>query len=147
MNEQFFQLFRIAIVGLCVFVAAFLIIPTVSNISKSTDAKNWTTYSGVVTSAPQSAGGVYSSLYGRSVMQPLEYEYEIHGRLVKANQIGYGITQPPASLKSGDSISVYVNPANENDSVIVVGVIKMHWVKLLIGFAFVVLGKVLWRRM
>jgi hypothetical protein len=147
MNEQQYKLFRLVIFGLCIFAAAMLLIPTLSQVSKSIEAKHWQIYKGVIISLNDSNTGIYAMRYGNPGTHVIEYEYEIHGNVLKGNVIGYGMSRPDSSLRSGDLINVYVNPDNNTEAVIAVGISKGHLFKLVVSFAFVALGAFLWRRM
>lgn len=147
MNEQQYKLFRLVIFGLCIFAAAMLLIPTLSQLSKSIEAKNWQPHNGVITSLNENNTGIYAMRYGSPGAHIIEYEYEIEGNPVKGNRVGYGISRPDSSLKSGDSVRVYVNSDNSAEAVIAVGIAKGHLFKIMVSFAFVAVGAFLWRRM
>lgn len=137
--EKKYQRLRSLFFGLCVLAAGMLFLSSLSNLQKSTAAAQWRQYDGVVTREP----GRGVNYFGGSF---LEYRYEVDGKRYQGTRIGFGISRPKTQLKNGQRLRVYVNPANNNEAVIAVGIVRSHFIGLVFSAAFMWLGFVIWRR-
>lgn len=137
--EKKYQRLRSLFFGLCVLAAGMLFLSSLSNMQKSAAAAQWRQYEGVVTSELRRSVNYFGGSF-------LEYRYEIDGKQYQGTRIGFGISRPPTELKNGQRMRVYVNPENNNDAVIAVGVVRSHFIGLVFSAAFMWLGFVIWRR-
>jgi hypothetical protein len=106
---------------------------------KSRTAANWTVYEGVVTRELSCGLNYFGGTW-------LEYSYEVNGNTYQGTEIGYGISRPKSELKKGQLVRVYVNPANANEAVIEVGVVRNHFIGLVFSAFFIWVSLVIWRR-
>lgn len=136
-----YQRLRSIFFGLCIIAAVMLFLSSTRNMAKSSAAASWPVHTGVVTN--EMRGGFSSGYYGG---RWLTYRYEIDGREFRGTRVGFGISRPPAGLKNGDQIPVYVNPEDNNQAVVAVGINKSHFIGLVFSFGFGWLGMLIWRR-
>jgi len=143
--DQNYNRFRNLFVGLCILAAALLLLTTLKNIINSVAAASWETRQGIVTNGSEDMNRIFATPYNVT-NRWLEYKYEINGKEYRNTTVGYGINKPASVLRSGDSVTVYVDPDNRATSVIAVGFAKGHFFGLLFSCGFVVLGFYLWRK-
>lgn len=138
-TEKKYQRLRSLFFGLGIVAAGMLFLSSVSNMVKSTAAKDWPVHSGVVTEEIRSGFSYYGGNW-------LQYTYEVEGKKYRGGRIGFGISRPLTQLKDGQIIQVYVNPVDNNDAVIAVGIVRGHFIGLVFSAGFVWVAFVIWRR-
>ena len=137
--EKKYQRLRSLFFGLGIIAAVLLFLFSVSNIYKSRAAAHWDVYEGVVTREMSRGLNYFGGTW-------LEYTYEVNGNKYQGTEIGFGISRPQQVLKKGQSVKVYVNPADANTAVIEVGVVRNHFIGLVFSVFFVWISLVIWRR-
>ncbi len=142
--EKKYQRFRSFFFGLCIVASGMLFLFSTSNIYKSSAAAHWPVHKGVVTN--ELRGGLTGGLTAYYGGRWLEYTYIIEGKEYRGTRIGFGISQPSGELNNGQLIQVYVNPNDNNNAVIEVGIARSHFIGLIFSVGFVWIGFVIWRR-
>lgn len=138
--EKKYQRLRSFFFGLCILAAGLFFLITSKNIIKTVAAENWRVYSGVL----EGDGKVRNNALFRTSW--LKYTYEIDGKKYQGTRIGYGISNINDVQASNKSVSVYVNPEDYTDSVLVAGFRQTHFIGLLFSGGFMWLGFYLWKR-
>lgn len=137
--EKKYQRLRSLFFGLGIIAAVMLFLGSVSNIYQSRAAAQWDTHEGIVTRELSRGLNYFGGAW-------LEYSYEVNGNKYQGTEIGFGISRPQTTLKKGQRVRVYVNPANPNEAVIEVGVARNHFIGLVFSVLFVWISLVIWRR-
>ncbi len=137
-TERKYQRLRSFFFGLCVLASGLLFLITVENIIKTLDAETWPTHIGILEETGSTGWYAGTSL--------LRYSYEIDGKKYQGTRIGYGISNTGELQVENKSLKVFVNPSDQSDAVLVVGVKKMHLTGLLFSGGFLWLAFYIWRR-
>ena len=137
--EKKYQRLRSLFFGLGIIAAAMLFLSSLSNMYRSSAAAEWDIYEGIVTREMRRGLNYFGGTW-------LEYSYEVNGNKYQGTEIGFGISRPQTPLKKGQSVRVYVDPANANVAVIEVGVVRNHFIGLVLSVLFVWISLVIWRR-
>jgi hypothetical protein len=137
--EKKYQRLRSLFFGLGIIAGAMLFLSSISDMRKSGAAAGWSVYPGVVTSEMRRGLNYFGGGW-------LEYRYEVEGKSYQGSRVGFGISRPQAELKQGDKVRVYVDPENANNAVLEIGVVRKHFIGLLLSAGFFWVSFVIWRR-
>lgn len=128
--EKKYQRLRSLFFGLGIIAAVLLCLSSLSNMYHSRAAELWNVHEGVVTREMSRGLNYFGGAW-------LEYRYEVNGNQYQGTEIGFGISRPQHPLKKGQSVRVYVNPADANTAVIAVGIARNHYIGLVFSVIFV----------
>jgi hypothetical protein len=137
--EKKYQRLRSLFFGMGIIAGGMLLMSSLSDMRKSSAAAQWNVYQGVINSEMRRGLNYFGGGW-------LEYTYEVDGKKYQGSRVGFGITRPQAELKQGDAIRVYVDPANANNAVIETGIVRKHFIGLLLSAGFFWISFVIWRR-
>jgi hypothetical protein len=135
--EKKYQRLRSLFFGMGIIAGGMLLMSSLSDMRKS--SAQWNVYQGVINSEMRRGLNYFGGGW-------LEYTYEVDGKKYQGSRVGFGITRPQAELKQGDAIRVYVDPANANNAVIETGIVRKHFIGLLLSAGFFWISFVIWRR-